>query len=157
MLAREKQRDLLLQLREFYPGSATFRSKTNEELHEIAINLKYLEEHGLCISGVNVGLDGHMMLSASCITAAGLDFLEDDGGLSAILAVVTVKLHADTIRDLIGAKIEAAELPPEEKSTLRKRLAALPEAALTEATKNLVRLGLDHLPDGVHWLVRLLS
>jgi hypothetical protein len=157
MLSREKQKEILLQLRKFYPGHATFRAENNEELQQIAINLKYLEEHGLCVSGVNVGLHGHIMLSASSITAAGLDFLEDDGGLSAILGVVTVKLHADTIRDLIAAKIEAADLPPEEKSALRKRLVALPEAALTEAIKNLVRVGLDHLPDGVHWLIRMLG
>jgi hypothetical protein len=156
MLSREKQRELLLQLQELYPASGTFQCE-DDERRLLAANLMYLEEHNLCESGVEVGLDGHIHLNPSRITAAGIDFLADDGGLSAVLGVVTVKLHADTIRELIAAKIDAAELPPEEKSALRKRLAALPEAALTEATKNLVRVGLDHLPGGFHWVIGLLS
>ncbi len=117
----------------------------------------YLEEHGLCRSGVQVGVDGHIMLGASSITAAGLDFLADDGGLSAILGVVTVRLHADTIRDLISAKIDAAAISVEEKSKLKKGLETLAEAALKSATTDLLRGGLDHLPDVAHWLTRLLG
>ena len=96
-------------------------------------------------------------LSAASITAAGLDFLADDGGLSAILGVVTVKLHADTIRDLIGAKIDAAAIPAEQKSALKQRLAGLSGKALEAATADLVRTGLDHLPDAAHWLFRILG
>ena len=87
----------------------------------------------------------------------GLDFLADDGGLSAILGVVTVKLHADTIRDLISAKIEEAAIPPEHKSALKKGLASLSEKALGAATTDLVRTGLDHLPDAAHWLRQFLG
>jgi hypothetical protein len=70
---------------------------------------------------------------------------------------VTVRLHADTIRDLIEAKIEAASIPAEEKSRLRKALANLSEASLKAATTDLVKLGLDRLPDAVHWLRFLLG
>jgi hypothetical protein len=108
--------------------------------------------HGLCESGVIIGVDGHLAFGQSIITAAGLDFLEDDGGLSAILGVVTVKLHADTIRDLIDAKIETSSLPAEEKSKLRKALAGLSEAGLREVITGLVKIGLNHLPDAAHWL-----
>ncbi len=82
---------------------------------------------------MQVGADGFIQLGAASITAAGLDFLADDGGLSAILGVVTVKVHADTIRDLIAAKIDTADLPVEKKSALKKQLAALPETALRAA------------------------
>jgi hypothetical protein len=117
----------------------------------------YLEEHGLCNGGVQIGSDAHFMLGASSITAAGLDLLADDGGLSAILGVVTVKLHADTIRDLIAAKIEASAMPAEEKSALKRRLTTLSQKALEAATTDLVRTGLDHLPDATHWLSKLLG
>jgi hypothetical protein len=157
MFSRQKQTELLLRLKELYPAHGYFDCETAEEQREVAANLVYLEQHGLCESGVQVGADGTIQLGAASITAAGLDFLADDGGLSAILGVVTVKLHADTIRDLIAAKIEAAEIPAQEKSTLKKRLAALPEAALTPATTDLVRTGLDHLPDAARWLGRLLG
>ena len=79
-------------------------------------------------------------------------FLRRDGGLSAILGVVTVKLHADTVRDLIAAKIHVAPIPAEEKSTLKTRLAGLSEAGLRAAASDLVKQGLDHLPDAIHWL-----
>jgi hypothetical protein len=156
MLSREKQRELLLQLQERYPAHGYFHGETPEEAREIAENLVYLEQHRLCESGVQIGADGFIQLGAASITAAGLDFLSDDGGLSAILGVVTIKLHADTIRDLITAKIDAAPIPAEEKSRLKKGLASLSEKALGVAATDLVRSGLDHLPDAVHWLTKLL-
>lgn len=157
MLSRDKQRELLLQLKDLYPAHGYFRAESAEEQRDIAANLRYLEEHGLCESGVQVGADGHIQLNATSITAAGLDFLADDGGLSAILGVVTVKLHADTIRDLIGAKIDDAAIPAEQKSALKQRLAGLSGKALEAATADLVRTGLDHLPDAAHWLIRILG
>jgi hypothetical protein len=99
-----------------------------------------------------IGADDHLAFGSSTITATGLDFLENDGGLSAILGVVTVKLHADTIRSLIDAKIDTSSMPAEDKSKLRKILANLSEAGLKAATTDQVKSGLDHLPDIVHWL-----
>jgi hypothetical protein len=155
MVSREKQRELLSQLGEVYPVHASFRVDGEEEAREVAANLRYLEEHGLCIADVQISADGSaIQFGASYITARGLDFLADDGGLSAILGVVTVKLHADTIRDLIAAKIDAAAMPAEEKSALKRGLAALSQKALEAATTDLVRTGLDHLPDAAHWLSR---
>ena len=49
------------------------------------------------------------------ITAKGLDFLEDDGGLSAILGAITVKLDPDDLRALIAARIEESDLPTRTK------------------------------------------
>jgi hypothetical protein len=152
MLERAVQRQILELLRKHYPFSVHPVRELGLESGVAAANLRYLEEHGLCESGVQFGAGGDISFSPSTITAAGLDFLEDDGGLSAILGVVTVKLHADTIRDLIGAKIETSTMPAEEKSRLRKVLAGLSEAGLRAATTDLVKSGLDHLPDAAHWL-----
>ena len=152
MLDRALQRQILDLLRAHYPRGAVPVCDLDLSEEQAAANLRYLEEHGLCESGVIIGVDGHLAFGASTITAAGLDFLEDDGGLSAILGVITVRLHADTIRALINAKIEASSIPAEEKSRLRKALANLSEASLKAATTDLVKSGLDHLPDAVHWL-----
>jgi len=157
MLSRERQKELLLQMEKVYPAHTYFSVDSAEEGQGLASTLKYLEEHGLCVADVQIGADRSIQVGASSITARGLDFLADDGGLSAILGVVTVKLHADTIRDLIAAKIEATEMPAEEKSALKRHLAALSETALKAATTDLVRTGLDHLPDAAHWLSKLVG
>jgi hypothetical protein len=152
MLDRALQRQILELLREHYPRGAIPVRDLDLCEEQAAANLRYLEEHGLCESGVMIGVDEHLAFGSSTITAAGLDFLEDDGGLSAILGVVTVRLHADTIRSLIDAKIETSSMPAEEKSKLRRMVANLSEAGLKAATTDLVKSGLDHLPDAVHWL-----
>ncbi len=90
MLNRTLQRQILELLRKHYPRGAIPVSDLGLGEEQAAANLRYLEEHGLCESGVMIGADGHIAYGQSTITAAGLDFLEDDGGLSAILGVVTV-------------------------------------------------------------------
>jgi hypothetical protein len=59
------------------------------------------------------------------ITARGLDFLEDDGGLGAILNVVTIRLEADTLRQLLETKINASDMPEADKQTLLAKLKIL--------------------------------
>src|SRR6478672_9982665 len=123
MLDRALQRQILDLLKGHYPRSAIPVRDLDLSEEEAAANLRYLEEHGLCESGVTSGADGHFAFGARTSPPPAPDFLEDDGGLSAILGVVTVRLHADTIRALIDAKIETSSLPAEEKSRLRKVLA----------------------------------
>jgi hypothetical protein len=154
IIDRTLQREMLEEMRKEYPRWVCY-APAFEDQQRIAANLLYLSENGLCESGVEIGVDGHLHFGNSTISAAGLDFLADDGGLSAILRVVSVRLHADTIRELIAAKIEAAPIPSEERSALRQHLAALSETALKAATTDLVRTGLDHLPDVIHWLQAL--
>ena len=148
---RALQLELLQQMRQAYPRAVGFAPPQAEEL-KFAANLVYLEEHGLCQSGVSVFANQSPHFQYSTITARGLDFLAGDGGLSAVLGVVTVRLHADTIRALIADRIDAAPLPASEKSALKHALSLLSEAGLRAATTDLVRRGLDHLPDAIGWL-----
>ena len=107
MLDRALQKHLLEQLAEAYPERRLdlLPDDDPDEKHKIA-NLVYLEEHQLVEAGLDQGLDGHYSHYGAKITARGLDFLQDDGGLTAILGTVTVKLHEDTIRDLLKTKLE---------------------------------------------------
>jgi len=83
------------------------------------------------------------------ITAAGMDFLADDGGVGAILGVVTVKIHEDTIKQLIEARIAGSDLPEEEKRPLLQAVRELPGEAIKHLTTRLLDLGLDNLPGAV--------
>lgn len=157
-LDRAMQRALLLAMRKVYP--APIREAPvgiKQDSREFDANLLYLEDHGLCDAGLHGSMSGEYSWGGATITARGLDFLEGDGGLSAILGVITVRLHAETIRDLIAAKIDSAPVPEAEKSVLRRHLAALSETALRAGTTDLVKTGLNHLPDAMHWLRTLVG
>lgn len=77
--------------------------------------------------------------------------------LTAILGVVTVRFHADTVKALLLDKIETSDIPKEEKSRLKKHLATLSGEAWKEAGKYLMQQGLHHLPDAVGWLYKMIS
>jgi hypothetical protein len=153
---RELQHKLLLMLRDEYPSQLLeIPNIAGATWIDICANLWYLQAHGLCDSGLSQHLGGNFSWSGANISAAGLDFLEDDGGLSAVLGVVTVKLHVDTLRALLTAKIDGAPITPEKKSALRSVLKRLSGTALTTATTELVTIGIQHFPDILDWLETL--
>ncbi|XKE45731.1 hypothetical protein LG302_00900 [Halomonas organivorans] len=154
LLDRTLQRDLLNQLAEAYPDARRDVLEEGDRHGPVSVNLHYLQEHGL----VRIGKPPARVLTrhrdndgsprttyrAVSITAAGIDFLDDDGGLSAILGTVTVRLHADTIRDLIEAKIlESDDVPEEDKPRLVAALKGMREEGLRQLTQRLVAYGLD--------------
>lgn len=126
-------------------------------IEEVEFNIRYLNELGLLqgarikttlyrpIEGTNRAvIDPSAILLEGRVTAKGVDFLEDDGGVSAVLGTVTVKLHADTIRDLIDAKIiESTAIPEQEKPALREALKGMKEEGLKQLTTRLISYGLD--------------
>ncbi|UTV54769.1 hypothetical protein [Burkholderia arboris] len=149
-LDRDYQRELLTMLAESYPRShdirQLFSTMDDDTMQRYAANLVYLEEHGLADSAIKYGLDGHLSSGLPRITAKGMDFLADDGGLSAILGVVTVKLHEDTLKELIGQRIAESDLPTPEKSRLLGQLKSLPGEAIKHLTLKLVDAGLSNWP-----------
>lgn len=150
---RELQRELLLLLRSKYPRTLIdIPIISDVSQQSIYTNLWYLQEHGLCDSGLSPHLDGCFTWGGATITAKGLDFLEEDGGLSSLLGIVTIKIHADTLREMLRTKIDDAPLTPDEKSTLKQKLEHLSETALTAGTRDLVQIGLQHVPNFVEWL-----
>ena len=148
-LDRNLQHEILKELNNIYPDSKTYEywidaaiaqvvgvieTVGEAELYiaKLSANLRYLAEHGLVVCN-----DKNLSATVK-ITAKGIDFLTDDGGLSAILGVVTVRLHSDTIQALLDAKINEANIPPEEKSRLKGILSKMGDVALAKCTEKAI-------------------
>lgn len=120
-------------------------------------NLHYLAEHGLIDGQISREIGGKKGFIYAKITARGLDFLADDGGLSAILGVVTIKIHDDTIRELINIKIQNSNLPQHEKQTLIDQLRELPGESIKHLTMKLLDAGLENWPSAMAAIQTVLS
>lgn len=120
-------------VRKIWPDEASI-NVTTEELFQ---NIKYLCEHDLIFSkDINSTNPIYALVE---ITSRGIDHLEPDGGLSASLGVITVKLHSDTIQQLLAAKIDQSDMPEAEKSELKTALTTIKSAALTTITEEAIK------------------
>lgn len=159
-LDRTLQREILDALAPHYSGlRCTLYDKKAEpeEKNRYVTNMLYLQDHGLIDSGLLQGVDGHWSSGGAKITSAGLDFLAEDGGLTAILGVVTIKLHDETIRDLIAARIQASDLPPAEKTGLLDQLRELRGESIKHLTMKLLDVGMENLPAALPLIQRALG
>lgn len=160
-LDRALQREILELLADHYAGARQDvfpqRELTEEEDDKYTTNLLYLEEHGLIESGLEQFIDGSWGSAGAKITARGLDFLADDGGLTAILGTVTVKLHDDTIRELIAGRIEESDLQPAEKAGLLTQLKELRGESIKHLTMKLLDAGLECAPKALPVIQKFLE
>ena len=155
LLDRSVQHELLQRLAERYPQQAFMKDLPDFGGNVRAVNLAYLQEHGLISVNWYASMEGREPIAAS-INAHGLDFLADDGGLGAILGVVTIKLHDDSIRKLLIQKIEQASGEKSVKKRLIEKVKSLPSEGLEKITMAGLGSGLDHVPDLLRFLGRLL-
>lgn len=144
-LDRSLQYEILTKLSDIYPES-TDAQRIVRENPDVSPNLFYLHEHGMIKGTIARPMAEPDRFVNMAITAAGMDFLADDGGLTAILGVVTVKLHDETIRELIAARIQDSDLPPEQKTGLLAQLRELRGESIKHLTMKLLDAGLDNLP-----------
>ena len=119
--------------------------------------LWYLDQHGLIDAKLDRTNNGYYVSAVPEITGKGMDFLANDGGLSAILGTVTVKLHADTLRDLIAAKIDRADLTPADKRKWTDALQSLPAESIKHLATKLIDLALDKGQDAIAVLATYLG
>ena len=154
-LDREFQRQLLERLANYYPHAHVGRwQELDENEGKVKVNLIYLMEHGLIESDAKVEkrFGGGFAYGCSKLTKKGIDFITEDGGLSAIFGVQIIKLHDDTVRELIIHRIMEDDSPPADKRKLIDALRELPGESIKHLTMKLLDLGLDKGPDAMRWL-----
>jgi hypothetical protein len=153
-LDRARQRELLFEMRNEYPRPKTYDLKGDRPGRREAVNLHYLLEHGLIAGQPRFSSTGDgSSLWLVRITHQGLDFLADDGGLGAILGVVTVRLHDDTVRELLMARVDADNTKDDSaKAKLRDTIRGLPAEMLSTLVKEAMKSGLAHIQDVGAWI-----
>lgn len=134
---RTFQLDLLTRCADAYPRGIQFYMEDQID-PKLVVNALYLEGHGLVKCDKFIPMTGDIAIVEVTITERGIDFISDDGGLSAILGVVTVKLHEDTLKQLVERKIAESDLPPEQKSVWLEALRQAPGTAMKHLTEKLV-------------------
>ena len=154
VLDRKLQLELLTKIAECYPfeWDDYERNTESDEYHKCAINLHYLGGHGLVTEkstsakpSMTGDGGGRLFIMSPTITEKGLDFLQDDGGLSAILGVVTVRFEADTIRTILQLKVDQSDLSPADKQKLQSVLQELPAENIKHLSTKIVDMGWDSL------------
>lgn len=150
-LDRELQQQILLAAADVYPDSIpmdVFKDISSKHSRStVAANIFYLSEHGLLKKEAPNALQGFCQISptAQC-TKDGVDFVADDGGIGAILNTVTVKLHEDTLREIIEQKIFQSDLPAKEKETFVQSLKKLPADSIKHLIMKLLDKGVESSP-----------
>lgn len=141
LLDRSLQKDMLNILAESYPNFVDVpRTFAHISENVVRVNLCYLGEHGLVDVRTAQALNAPLAVLRAAITASGLDFLQDDGGLGAVLGVVTVKFHDETIKTLLADRVRAEVHDP----TVRDRLLDTIKGLPADATKNIAEKVIEY-------------
>ncbi|SDA39280.1 hypothetical protein [Sinorhizobium sp. NFACC03] len=157
LLDRHFQHQVLQTLAGGYPERMNIEESFGEEWgSRLKVNMHYLQEHGL-LELHHPNPKGYGDPRDASITASGLDFLAGDGGLTAILGVVTIKLHEDSIKRVLADKLIASDADDSVKEKLLSQLQALPAEATKETMMAGLKAGLDSIPDFVVWLSNWIS
>lgn len=157
-LDRELQLAILKELREVY-SSKTYVSKLTsfEDTEQFYGNLIYLRQHDLVsgeIKDTPPSRNRIRIIETTSITATGLDFLEDDGGLSAILGKVVVKFDTNDLATIMQV-VERSKGTDEEKARFKTIIKSLPADGLKTVYTRLLNLGLDNLPVALRSIEKL--
>ncbi|TCB52666.1 hypothetical protein E0H80_02185 [Acinetobacter sp. ANC 4779] len=154
ILDRELQLKLLTVLSDMYPFTYDFSKDFqdgSDDCDKAVANLYYLQSHGLIteksifVSKSIGGGRGRVQFGLSEITHTGMDFLANDGGLSAILGTVTIKFETEQLKAILATKIMSSDLSPERKTTMIDAIKELPAEGLKHLTTKIVDVGWDNL------------
>lgn len=154
---REIQREVLELLHQAYPnGIQKLHEKVNKTIDEkdMLANLLYLQGHQLISCGYTKSTEPDkakderwIEIEDTVITEKGIDFILEDGGLGAILGVITVKLDASTIKALLYRHIEEAkDVTHEQRSLAKKLLSSAGDETLRKLVDSLIEQGLKAAP-----------
>jgi len=160
-LDRSLQNELLEKLCAIYPdaydGPDLFKDMAHIAPELLFANLIYLGQHGLVDLAHDRYYGGERYILTASATNRGMDFMADDGGLSAILGVVTIKLHDDTVKALIETRIIESDLAEPEKKRFLDQLQELPGETTKHLVLKLLDLGLENSPQAIATIGRFLG
>lgn len=115
-------------------------------------SLSYLGAHGYIQNHCQQMLDNSWTWGGVELTATGLDYLSEDGGLTAEEKIITVKLDEGTIKALMCSAVERSSAPDAEKTTLKQRIKSMGSSALKDLIPDLLSKGIESTPDLIQWL-----
>ncbi|MDC7800300.1 hypothetical protein PQS91_10615 [Stenotrophomonas geniculata] len=141
---RDVQKKILTVLANRYPDPVDSRVFEDQSPEQLVANFAYLKEHGLIDYSMIGRMTSGPVRYRVLATAKGVDFLADDGGLTAILGVVTIRLDDHTLKAIVASKIEESDLPQEEKNRLANQLGELPGEVTKHLVLKLVDAGLEN-------------
>ncbi len=123
---------------------------------KILANISYLAEHELITIFPRRTDERYDILDHLRVTASGIDFMLNDGGLSAILNVQTVRLHHESIMALEDI-IAVANIPEDQKQGLKAALRELPADTIKHLMNELVSKALGAAPAALPIIQKFLS
>ncbi|MFI8570457.1 hypothetical protein ACIGEO_02905 [Stenotrophomonas bentonitica] len=123
-----------------------------EDMDEMIPELEYLRDHGLIDIQIYGYMSGEPGLTPAKITTAGRDFLHKTGGIGAELSVVTVRLHEDTVRQLLISRVRESDADDTVKGKLVDQLKALPAEAVSKLAERALDQALRYMPNAIQWL-----
>ncbi len=157
---RELQKDILTKCIAIYPGYTSWKQfppEIQDYGDDVLIaNIRYLAEHKLITIRAQSSDDPYTYLDHMKATASGIDFMLNDGGLSAILKVQTIRIHRDTIvaiEDLIAL----SNLSAPEKASIVSKLRELPADAIKHLILQLLTQGAVHVPAALQLIQKALQ
>lgn len=152
ILDRQLQFELLEKMSSAYPEFYDFTEDYqlgSLEYKKAISNLYYLQQHNLVEERSTMSsksMDGlkRLQFGMPTINQNGLDFLANDGGLSAILSTVTIKIDTEQFRQLLLARINESNLPPDQKNQIVSALESLPAESIKHLSTKVVDWGWDN-------------
>jgi hypothetical protein len=166
-LKRDLQLSILHELKSCYPKTMKLNSLSCYNKTEFTVddnpvnnNAIYLKEHGLIEGDVQVSSRSQshsQILITAKITANGLDFLEDDGGIRAILNKITIQFDPKDLQTLIKSRLDRENITPEKKNEILSTIKSLPSEGIKNVYKHLINFGLEKAPDVFHLLQNILN
>jgi hypothetical protein len=156
IMDRDLQREILEGLRESYPDEVSFREIPGSEHPHFTGNLYYLAEQELVEAEILRTARGREVKNAR-ITADGLDFLEDDGGLEAVRQSMTLRLAEDQVKEILYRRIDKSSGDKAKKEELKGRVEELSGDLFRQYLVGLLEQVLNNSMDPVPMIENSLS
>ena len=165
MINRSLQKTILESLLDTYPKKIDYIDKAISDSFteaEIVKNAFYLRAHGLIdfkqsetLCDSPISLDDIRLIA---ITHRGIDFIENDGGLSAILNVVNVQFKEETLKALLSKEVnDSEEIDTSQKQRIQEAIRDMPSDLLKSLSEDLVKTAISNSPSFIFLLMSWLS